>query len=1155
MADVVSVNACLDLLAPHLGSVLYYRIAEQDGAIELTGDTQGLTGHPLDAFTGEQALSLQSLVLPADRARIKRELETQLRRQDHFALQYRLLRLDGSEIWVRDAGRAIQDQGVRVAREGLIADISAQRATQQRLARMQQELDHARGLLQSISEAMESHLLVLDADAQILMVNQAWLDYELARGTARGHASAWEGQSFYEVVTESADPVLGGESFAEGVRALLAGERGQLQTEVISDLAWERHWFHLSATRLHGAFQGLLIQRQDVTALKRAELAMLEQRTFLNSILSSSRHLGIFAINRENRVAFFNPTAETIFDIAKQDVIGRPVEVLQDLLGIDSDEIRLGMECVQANVEHVFESSTFRGRAGHVFENRMTPVRAPEGELLGSVFLALDITEQRAYALRMQQLNEELEERVRVRTRELEYSRASLESAQRIASVGSWDQDLTTGVISWSPQMYHIFGVDPDHFVPDQDKMLELAHPGDRAALQAAIQGLDADPERIYEIQYRIIRADGEERVLMAMGQLFRDNGGPPVRLVGIIQDITERVRLTRELVKAKDAAEQASQAKSVFLANMSHEIRTPMNAIIGMTDLVLEMPLDDKPYKLLRSVATAAKSLMNILNDILDVSKLESGKMEVESIPFSLLEVANGIGEMVAVNASRKGLEVLIQVDDRLPVCVMGDPTKLRQVLINLMGNAVKFTHSGSVTLQIKPGERQREVYFSVMDTGIGIPVRSIDKIFERFSQADQSTTRKFGGTGLGTAIARGIVEEMGGHIWVESEEGVGSNFQFVVPLPKAEDSRACDSQADEQSGAERWTRPLRILLVEDIQLNQELVILRMAQRHHQVTVAENGREALASLDRGRFDLILMDAHMPVMNGFDAIRAIRERERASGGHIPIIMLTASVLETDQQLCFDAGADDFAAKPIDFPSLYNKIARHFPSFPHPVSSEESPAGPLEQLGLGMIDLRAGLELWRDPAAYRKALLSLRQDYADVHARLMDLFAAASYADVHHLLHTLKGVTANLGVRELPELSNAIELKIKAGDHECPDLLDRLGSRTALLMSELDLLEATGAESLVQPGAGQGGSIDVERVTGLLDAIIISLDQSELNDPVMNELREALDADTFERLESLVDSFELDEASEYARTLRDRIRSSHRAHLNDSEYSS
>jgi PAS domain S-box-containing protein len=240
VADVGSVNACLDLLAPHLGSVIYYRIAEQDGAIELTGDTQGLTGHPLDAFTGEQAVSLQSLVLPADRARVKRELETQLRRQDHFALQYRLLRSDGSEIWVRDAGRMIHDQGARVAREGLIADISAQRATHQRLARIQQALDHERGLLQSIAGAMESHLLVLDADAQILMVNQAWLDDELARGTARGQASAWEGQSFDDVVAESTDPLLGGESFAEGVRALLAGERGQLQSEVISDLAWER---------------------------------------------------------------------------------------------------------------------------------------------------------------------------------------------------------------------------------------------------------------------------------------------------------------------------------------------------------------------------------------------------------------------------------------------------------------------------------------------------------------------------------------------------------------------------------------------------------------------------------------------------------------------------------------------------------------------------------------------------------------------------------------------------------------------------------------------------------------------------------------------------------------------------------------------------
>ena len=491
-------------------------------------------------------LRLDDLVSPADRARVTRELDHQLHRGDSYAVTYRLLRPDGTEIWVRDAGRVVREAGLRVAREGLIADITEQRRTNQRLAKLQQALDSSRGLLDCITEAMESHLLVLDGDAQVLMVNQAWLDYELLRGNARTTPQAWQGLIFQAIVTADNDPALGGSAFSAGVRQVLAGERSQFQMEVSCALAWETHWFHLVATRLQGDFQGVLIVRQDITALKRAELALLEQRTFLDSILNSSRHLGIFAIDREHRIALFNPAAETIFGVSKQAAIGRPLEVLQEAAGLDPERIRLGLQAVHASLEYVFEATAFKGLPDNLFENRITPVCAPGGDWLGSVFVTHDITEQRAYAARMQRLNEELEERVRHRTRDLENSRASL--------------------------------------------------------------------------------------------------------------------------VLAKEAAEQANQAKSVFLANMSHEIRTPMNAIMGMTELVLETPLNDQQYKLLCSVSTAARSLMAILNDILDLSKLESGRMDIETIAFSVLELAMGVAELIETSAIRKGLKVFVCVDDRLP-------------------------------------------------------------------------------------------------------------------------------------------------------------------------------------------------------------------------------------------------------------------------------------------------------------------------------------------------------------------------------------------------------------------------------------------------------------------------------------------------------
>ena len=895
----------LQLLAPHLGSVVCYRVttAATIPTHSVDGDTQGLLGYAADAFAGDQAVSLGELVSPADRARVKREIDNQLRRGDGYRVQYRLRRPDGTEIWVRDAGRAVYESGRCVAREGLIADITQQRLTIQRLAKLRQESDSSRGLLHAIVGATESHKLVLDGDAQVLLVNQAWLDYELARGTARTSRASWQGRDFHAIVAEADDPALGGSSFSAGVREVLAGVRSQFQVEVSCALDWETHWFQLVATCLQGDFQGVLIARQNITALKRAELALIEQRTFLNSILDSSRHLGIFALNREQRIAFFNPAAETIFGLSKQEAIGRPLDVLQDSLGMDPERIRQGLQAVQENQEFVFEATGFPGLPNNLFENRIAPVRAPDGDWLGSLFLTRDITEQRAYARRLQRLNDELEERVRDRTQEL--------------------------------------------------------------------------------------------------------------------------VRLMDELVRAKDVAERASQAKSVFLANMSHEIRTPMNAIIGMTDLVLEMHLEDEQYKLLRSVSKAATSLMSILNAVLDLSKLESGKMDLEVIPFSVPELLSGVAEMTSVAAARKRLAVVVRVDDRLPPCNLGDPTKLRQVLLNLVSNAVKFTPAGRITLEVKPGPGKDEWHFCVIDTGIGIAPPNRDRIFERFAQADQSTTRSFGGTGLGVAICRGIVNAMGGRIWVESEEGVGSNFQFLVSLPGAEGITDCGQQNDERQTADRWTRPLKI---------------------------------------------------PRARGVDE----------PGGEC-----------------------------------------------------------LEGVALGMIDVRAGLELWDDPAVYRKSLLNFGKDYADAHARLVKLVAAGQYEDAKHLLHTIKGVTANLGVRQVPAISNTIEMEIKAGRYQLSESLEQLRRAMDLLIADLRVLEAAQAEAGSSPADGH--PIDADRVVALLDTLIPALGKSQFDEDSVNGLRDALDADIFAPLEEALDSFEFAAAGNYARRLRSRIRESSTAH--------
>jgi signal transduction histidine kinase/ActR/RegA family two-component response regulator len=449
---------------------------------------------------------------------------------------------------------------------------------------------------------------------------------------------------------------------------------------------------------------------------------------------------------------------------------------------------------------------------------------------------------------------------------------------------------------------------------PQAPDLESLVWPADRARVKRESDGQLSRGDG-FSVQYRLTRADGTEVWVRESGRCPREPGADGCIREGLIADIMAQRRASQRLSRLE---QDFDRSRSLLYA-----VSEAMAAHVLVVDGAA------------RSVAAAAKALMAILNDILDLSKLESGRMDLESIPFSLLELTTDAAETIGNEAARKGLEFHFSIDDRLAPCVRGDPTKLRQVLLNLLGNAVKFTPAGTVTLDLRPGPGNDEVHVSVSDTGIGIAPENVERVFERFSQADQSMTRRFGGTGLGTAISRGIIEGMGGRIWVESQEGRGSCFQFIVPLPAVDQPVACGGQDDARQPGDLWTRPLRVLLVEDIPLNQELVVLRLAQRHHEIGIAGNGLEALECLARESFDLVLMDAHMPVLNGFDAIRAIRTRERETGGHVPIIMLTASVLPSDQQQCVDSGADDFVGKPIDFDDLYRKIARHFPSFSAP----------------------------------------------------------------------------------------------------------------------------------------------------------------------------------------------------------------------------
>jgi PAS domain S-box-containing protein len=705
----------------------------------------------------------------------------------------------------------------------------------------------------------------------------------------------------------------------------------RLSTDPLGCLETERRYIHSNGTVVWARVKVSLVRDtggsplysvahvEDITERRRTEAALRESEGRFR-IMADSCPTMLWVTDAAGGPQFINRAYREMFGVTSEQVEGHKWQAM-----IHPDDAPAYVGIFQRAVR---ERTAFRAEARFrsadaewrwVFSHA-EPRFSPGGEFLGHVGLSLDITERK----QSEQALLATEEKFR-------------QLAENIREVFWMMSPITNETLYVSPAYEQVWGRTCDSLYQDPMSFTEAIHPDDLDAAHLWFARQIAG--ELIDSEYRIRTPDGEEKWIRDRAFPIRDQAGKLTRVVGIAEEITERKRYEEELIQAREGAEAANEAKSRFLANMSHEIRTPMNGVLGMVQLLLETDLTPEQRRYATVAHGSGRTLLALIDDILDLSKIEARKIVLENLSFNLRDTVDDVVQLLHAGAAAKGLFFHSCWSPEIPALVRGDAHRLRQVLTNLSSNAIKFTQHGGVTLNaVLDGQAQGAVTvrFTIVDTGIGIAPDQIAMLFRPFTQADASTTRRYGGTGLGLAICKQLVEMMGGSAGVDSKEGQGSSFWFTITL-ELEPAPANAGQKPSQSGdagiGARWVtapkaRAPRILLAEDNPVNREVALALLRKLGYKPNAVTNGAEAVEAVRNEEYDLVLMDCEMPVMDGFDATRRIRGSIHPG---MPIIALTANAMQVDRDRCLREGMNDYLSKPVDLRQLAEALDKWLPA--------------------------------------------------------------------------------------------------------------------------------------------------------------------------------------------------------------------------------